>query len=177
MSADTFQLFFTLLALGSNVAAVMLIVTRLGSSRSAPLRAIADAVGPVALPLAAIVAVVTMAGSLYFSEVAHYVPCPLCWLQRAVAYPVAVILLIAAFRRDVAVRVYVIPLVAIGTLISTYHWLLERYPQLETSFCSTGASCAAPWFTRMGFVTLAYMAFSSFLLIASLLALPPRESS
>jgi disulfide bond formation protein DsbB len=177
MSADSFQLFFSILALASNASAVGLIAARLGSSRMAPLQAVRDAVEPVVLPLATIVAVVTMAGSLYFSEVAHYVPCPLCWLQRAVAYPVAVILVIAAFRRDVAVRIYVLPLVAIGTVISTYHWLLERYPQLETSFCSTGASCAAPWFTRVGFITLAYMAFSSFVLIASLLALPSREPS
>ena len=40
-----------------------------------------------------------MAGSLYFSEVANYVPCRLCWFQRIAMYPLAVILLIAASAR------------------------------------------------------------------------------
>jgi disulfide bond formation protein DsbB len=176
MSTHTFELFFALLALAANAATVLLIVTRLASGRVRVLAEIRAAVEPLALPLAFGVAAVTMAGSLYFSEVAHFIPCPLCWLQRTVAYPTAVILGIATWRRDLAVRAYVIPIVLIGTVISVYHRLLERYPGLETNFCNTGASCASPWFTQLGFITLAYMAFSSFTLVATLLALPSRES-
>ena len=53
-------------------------------------------VDDAALWLAFIVAAVATAGSLYFSEVANYVPCRLCWFQRIAMYPLAVILLIAA---------------------------------------------------------------------------------
>ena len=36
-----------------------------------------------ALWLAWLVAAVATAGSLYFSEIADYVPCRLCWFQRS----------------------------------------------------------------------------------------------
>ena len=32
---------------------------------------------------------VAMAGSLYFSESANFVPCKLCWFQRIAMYPLA----------------------------------------------------------------------------------------
>ncbi|NDE79574.1 MAG: disulfide bond formation protein B, partial [Actinobacteria bacterium] len=58
----------------------------------------------VSLWLAWLVAAVATAGSLYFSEIADYVPCRLCWFQRVCMYPLAGILLVAAIRRDRNVR-------------------------------------------------------------------------
>ena len=51
----------------------------------------------------------TMAGSLYYSMVAEFVPCELCWAQRICLYPLAIILLVAALRRDRKVWTYVVP--------------------------------------------------------------------
>lgn len=39
-----------------------------------------------ALWLAALIAIVTTLGSLCYSEVAHFVPCKLCWYQRIASY-------------------------------------------------------------------------------------------
>ena len=39
-------------------------------------------------------------GSLFFSEVLHYTPCMLCWYQRILMYPLAVILTIGMLRRN-----------------------------------------------------------------------------
>lgn len=36
--------------------------------------------------------VVAMVGSLYFSEIAHFAPCTLCWYQRICMYPLVIIL-------------------------------------------------------------------------------------
>lgn len=33
------------------------------------------------------VSIIATFGSLYFSEVKHYEPCDLCWLQRIFMYP------------------------------------------------------------------------------------------
>ena len=49
-------------------------------------------------------AAVCLAGSLYFSEVAHFPPCHLCWLQRFCMYPLVPILGFAAWRH--ATRVW-----------------------------------------------------------------------
>jgi len=169
---ETLQLFFALLALACNVATVVLLVARL-AGRSRP-SAIVAAVQPIALWWAWVVAFVSMLGSLYFSEVANFVPCNLCWYQRIAMYPLAVILLVGALRRDWGVRWYAVPVAAIGACISTYHVLIERFPSLESSnVCSLAVPCNFIWFEEIGFVTLPYMALSAFLLILVLLTLPP----
>src|SRR6476646_7284373 len=50
--------------------------------------------------IAWIVALVAVAGSVFYSEVSQFIPCRLCWFQRIGMYPLAAILLIAAIRRD-----------------------------------------------------------------------------
>src|SRR3954464_15626772 len=45
-------------------------------------------------------AVAMTATSLYLSEVLHYIPCRLCWFQRACAYPNVIVLLVAAITRN-----------------------------------------------------------------------------
>ncbi|MFQ5409937.1 MAG: disulfide bond formation protein B, partial [Anaerolineales bacterium] len=40
------------------------------------------------------VALSAMLGSLYFSEVAGFVPCKLCWYQRILMYPLTLITLV-----------------------------------------------------------------------------------
>src|SRR3954469_25362869 len=46
------------------------------------------------------IALVATLGSLFFSEVSQFIPCRLCWFQRIGMYPLAVLLLMAAIRRD-----------------------------------------------------------------------------
>jgi len=114
-----------------------------------------------------------MVGSLYFSEVADFTPCRLCWFQRIAMYPLSVILLVAAIRRDRDVRWYVGPLAAIGALVSTYHYLIEWKPSLEGGACGVGPSCADIWFRELGFVTLAFMALCGFVAILVLVVPGP----
>jgi disulfide bond formation protein DsbB len=134
-------------------------------------RATAAFLGPQSLLLAWIVSVVTTAGSLWFSEHFHFLPCELCWYQRILMYPLVVILGVGWFRRDRAVWMTALPFLVIGPVVSLYHWLVERVPSFaEGTSCSIDAPCSAPYFEKLGFVTLAWMALSSFLLIGSLLA-------
>ena len=129
--------------------------------RRGPLVALRSALAPLALPLAWLVAAVCMAGSLYFSEVAHFVPCRLCWYQRIAMYPLVLLLGIATLRRDRGIRLYAIPLAAIGAAVSIYHVQLERFPD-QASFCSLEAPCNLPPVEQFGFVTLAVMALCGF---------------
>ena len=53
------------------------------------------------LPLAALVPTVAALGSLYFSEYGNlWQPCRFCWFQRIFMYSSAVVLLLAAVRRE-----------------------------------------------------------------------------
>jgi disulfide bond formation protein DsbB len=177
MSTETAEVFFALLALVAAVGAIGLAVARALAPRSAGAAAVVDAFSGPALALAVVVAATCMAGSLYFSEVADFIPCTLCWYQRIAMYPLAVILAIAAVRRDRSVRYYVVPLASIGAAISIYHYVIEWIPEAETGVCSTTIPCSVQWFDRVfGFVSLPFMALCGFALIISLVTLRPQET-
>jgi disulfide bond formation protein DsbB len=177
MSTDTAEVFFALLALLAVAGAGGLVVARLLAPRSATAAAVVDTFAGPGLAFGAVVAAACMAGSLYFSEVADFIPCTLCWYQRIAMYPLALILAIAAFRGDRGVRFYVVPLASIGAAISTYHYVIEWVPEAETGVCSATIPCSVQWFDPVfGFVSLPFMAFCGFALIISLVTLRPQET-
>jgi disulfide bond formation protein DsbB len=134
--------------------------------------AVAGFVGPQAMLVAWIVAIVTTLGSLYYSVHAGFIPCELCWYQRIAMYPLVVVLGVGWLRRDGKAWITALPFVVVGAPLSLYHWLVERVPSFaESSSCSAVAPCTAPYFEKLGFITLAWMCLSSFLLIGTMLAL------
>jgi disulfide bond formation protein DsbB len=166
--------FFLVLTIVADAIVVVAVVCALAALVSSSARAAvvswARAVAPQAVPLAWIVATVTTLGSLYYSEHAGFVPCELCWYQRILMYPLVIVLGVAALRRDRTVWITAGVFVVLGAPLSLYHWLVERVPAFEeSSSCSATTPCSAPWFEKFGFVTLAWMAMSAFLLIGVLL--------
>jgi disulfide bond formation protein DsbB len=166
--------FFLVLTLVADVAIVVALVFGLGALVSERARrawrAVAWWLGPQALLVAWIVAIVTTLGSLYYSEHAGFIPCELCWYQRILMYPLVIVLGVGWLRRDAKAWMTAAPFVVIGAPVSLYHWLVERVPSFaEGSSCSIVAPCTAPYFEKLGFVTLAWMCLSSFLLIGVLL--------
>jgi len=134
--------------------------------------------GPSALLFAAAVAIVCTLGSLYLSEVAHFVPCKLCWYQRVAMYPLAPVLLLAAVRREAKVWPYALLVAVVGASLSTYHILVERFPSLSGSAsCDPANPCTIRWVERFGYLTIPGMALSGFALIAVLLLTARRWSS
>lgn len=163
---ETVQVFSALLAtLAALGALVVFIAVFLGARGDVLLAGIRE----VAHWLAFSVAAAAMIGSLYFSEVAEFVPCKLCWYQRIAMYSLAVILLVAAIKRDRGVTKYALSLAIIGAVISTYHYLLEWFPSIETDVCSIDVPCTTIWFREFGFATLSFMALSGFVLIIALM--------
>src|SRR3989338_4029041 len=59
-----------------------------------------DFVARRALPLSFLVALAAVAGSLFYSEIAGFEPCKLCWFQRIFMYPQVVLLGLAMVVRD-----------------------------------------------------------------------------
>ena len=170
-TANTVATVLTLLAnAGVLVLAMVALATRVSSRTRRMGAVVMDRLGGKAAPAALAVAVTTTIGSLYYSEVVGYVPCELCWYQRICMYPLAVILLVGLLLRDRRVRWYAAPFVIVGAPLSLYHWLVERVDFFaKSSSCSAEAPCTVPWFQELGYVTLAFMAMSAFLLIGTLL--------
>jgi disulfide bond formation protein DsbB len=166
--------FFLVLTVVADAVVVFAVLCALAALVSPNARATvtswARAVAPQSVVFAWIVATVTTLGSLYYSEHAGFVPCELCWYQRIVMYPLVIVLGVAALRRDRAIWITTLAFVVIGAPLSLYHWLVERVPAFEeSSSCSATTPCSAPWFEKLGFVTLAWMAMSAFLLIGVLM--------
>ena len=174
MDVDTVSLFLALLAVVAQAAVAIAVVLFVGGRLSARVdrwrRSAVEAIAPQALTLAFAVAAVSMAGSLYFSEVAHFTPCQLCWYQRICMYPLVPILGLAAWRRDRGIRPYAAVLAGFGVLIASYHVLLERYPTLESGACDPTNPCTLIWVQRLGYLTIPTMALSGFALVLTLLA-------
>jgi disulfide bond formation protein DsbB len=174
MDVQSMELFSSLLAIVAAAGVVVVFVVRIAAPRVSVARQLADGLHGAALWLAWLVAAVATAGSLYFSEVADYVPCRLCWFQRICMYPLAGILLVAALRKDRDVRWYALPLAVAGLGVSTYHYVIEWRPSLGEGACAVGPSCTDIWFRELGFVTLAFMALAGFAVILALLFVTPR---
>jgi disulfide bond formation protein DsbB len=117
-----------------------------------------------ALAIAGSVAVAATLGSLYFSEFADFIPCKLCWYQRIAMYPLAVILVMAAIRRDQSVLRYVRVLATLGLAVSAYHVWIQWFPE-KSNFCEFDNPCSARWVEAFGRVTIPQMAGLSFVLI------------
>lgn len=165
MMTSIVQRFSALLTLLAAVIAITALVAWVLARRGSP-RLLAS-IQQVGIGLAAAIGVSATAGSLYFSEVAGYVPCTLCWYQRILMYPIALIALTALIRGEQPFG-YIGVLAAVGAPVSLYHWLLERFPDLDTGACSETTPCTLVWFEEFGFVSLPLMAFVAFVTVLAI---------
>jgi len=117
--------------------------------------------------LAWIIALISMVGSLFFSEVMNLPPCVLCWYQRIAMYPLVLIIGIGIITRDARMKSYALPLCLIGLAISIYHNLLY-YGILPESIapCTQGISCTSRQIEWLGFITIPLLALAAFVSIA-----------
>lgn len=116
------------------------------------------------LDLTAFVAVGATAGSLYLSEVTGLIPCELCWFQRIAMYPLAVILVVARWRRDRSVLPYVRVVAGIGLLIGLYHVQLQLFPD-QSSFCEVENPCSSTVAEAFGVFTIPQLSTACFFLL------------
>jgi disulfide bond formation protein DsbB len=165
-----FSVFFAWLSLAcwaATVAVISLALVARSNPAGGPAILLDDVAG-VGLWLAWLVATVTTLGSLYFSEVAHFTPCKLCWYQRIAIYPLAIVLLVAALRGDRRIGWYVVPVCLVGAAFAAYQTQLQAFPSQHSSFCSTTEPCTVRYVWEFGFVSLPFMALAAFVFIITM---------
>lgn len=170
MSTDAVTLFFALLAVVVQLAVVATLVALVAGGANVRSRLV-DTIGPDATKLALAIATTATLGSLYLSEVANFIPCRLCWIQRGFMYPLVPLLALAEWRRIAILQRLGLLLAGVGAGVSIYHVLLERLPQLETDICAVENPCTLIWINRFGYLTIPTMALSGFAGIITLLSL------
>src|SRR5690349_18797559 len=108
------------------------------------LRALRGALWGYELWAAFVVAAIATGGSLFYSEIAHFVPCELCWFQRICMYPLSILTLLAALAGDHRVARYLMPLPIVGAGVSVYHLLVENNVVEQAKGCliSAPGGCA-----------------------------------
>ena len=144
----------------------------------APLQALRSGVEGYELWLAFVVAAIATGGSLFFSEIAHFFPCELCWYQRICMYPLSIITLLAALANDRRPARYLLPLPLVGAGVSVYHLLVENGVVGQTKACliSAPGGCGVKWINEFGYMTIPTLALTGFALCFAFLfltALPP----
>ena len=128
------------------------------------------------LYLAWVVSTVATLGSLYFSEIKGYIPCELCWYQRILMYPQALILGIGTFQNDKTVIKYALPLSVVGWFVALYHYLVQKVPGFaEIKPCKSGFPCTGEYINYLGFITIPFLALTAFSLIILFLLLSRKK--
>lgn len=114
-----------------------------------------------------VVSLVATLGSLYFSEIRGYVPCTMCWIQRIFMYPIVIMTTIAYLQKNAKIAVTTVVFASIGGCISLYHYGLQKVSFLSENAPACGqVSCTGQYINWLGFITIPFLAFSAFILIA-----------
>lgn len=163
-----------LVALGIVVGVLALVGVR------GPLDAIRNLVWGYELWGAFVVAAIATGGSLFYSQIAGFIPCEFCWFQRMMMYPLSILTLLIAARGDNRAARYLLPLPVVGAGTSIYHMLLEHHVIKEPGACTlTGGGCTANWIAlhSFGYLTIPTLALTAFLLLIGFLALASTGES
>lgn len=119
-----------------------------------------------------IVAAIASFGSLFFSQIAKFNPCELCWFQRIFMYPLVFLFGLACYFKDKNIYKYAAPLVIVGWVIALYHNYIY-YQGVQNTVCSinNASSCIIPYFTKFGYIGIPIMSLSAFSLLGIMLIL------
>lgn len=133
-------------------------------------------IGLIAKYLAFSQALLATMGSLYFSEIAGFPPCILCWYQRICMYPIVILLAVGILRKDSNVPYYVLPFSISGIVIAFYHNLLYYNIIPESAApCTLGISCTTKFIEWFGFVTIPLLSFLAFAIITACMVICLRQ--
>lgn len=131
-----------------------------------------------ALVLSFLIAAVATVGSLFYSLVAGYPPCDLCWYQRIFMYPLVITLPMAMAKKDRGAADYSLVLAVTGLIISAYHNYIYSIGSAG-SVCAIGSgsvSCLARYVSDFHYVTIPVMALTAFTAIGFLLLVARRRA-
>jgi disulfide bond formation protein DsbB len=132
-----------------------------------------------------VVAAIATGGSLFYSEIAHFQPCELCWFQRICMYPLSILTLLMAWHGDNRAARYLLPLPVVGAGVSIYHMLIGYGAISEPQAClqSAAGGCAINWLAlpsvhaSFGYLQIPTLALTAFLLLIGFLVLATADEA
>src|SRR5436190_6789847 len=182
MTTDIVIILSVLGAVGQVLVAVGIVVGVLALlGVRGPLDAIRNLLWGYELWGAFVVAAIATGGSLFYSQIAGFIPCEFCWFQRMMMSPLSILTLLIAVRGDNRAARYLLPLPVVGAGTSIYHMLIERDVIHEPKTCSLSApgGCGTNWIANhsFGYLTIPTLALTAFLLLIGFLVLASTGES
>lgn len=116
-----------------------------------------------ALVFAFLLVLSSFIGSLYYSSIAGFAPCVLCWYQRIFVVAQIVVLGVAIHRGEGKTALpYAVALAVVGAAIAVYHNILPFFE--ESYVCAPGeVSCLAEYVTGFGYIDIPMMSIIAFI--------------
>ena len=154
----------------------ILITPRREESSSA--RRAADFFGKHSFLFAGIIAITATVSSLFYSNIAGFAPCTLCWWQRVFLYPQAIILAMATFIKDKHIRAFCLTFSILGAIVSIYHSYLQfgGNPLIPCAAAGASVACTFRYFLEFGYITIPTMALTTFVIIILLMLLKKNRA-
>ena len=129
---------------------------------------ITEFIGKHGLLFAFLASLTATLGSLFYSQIAGFPPCDLCWFQRIFMYPEVFLLGMALIKKDSRIVGYGLLLAIVGGVVSLYHNYIYYYDEGLNAFCQLGTasvSCVKRYVFEFGYVTIPLMALTVFALV------------
>jgi len=168
----------SLTVIGQVVALTILILLILDGRGNAKAGKALAFIGKNAIMLGFVVALISMLGSLTYSDVLGFAPCKLCWYQRICMYPEVFLLGLALIRKEKAILPYAFLLAVIGEVIALYHYVIQLgVLPAPCTVSGYSVSCAKVFVLQFGYITIPLMAFTAFILIMLLMILGKRTQA
>ncbi len=117
--------------------------------------------------LALITVSVSTLVSLYYSEIANFYPCKLCWIERIAMFPLFPLLLIGSIGKEKLFLKWTPVFSITGFLISGYHYLLQINLS-NAEICSSEITCTEKWIWEYGYISIPMMGLTAFGIITIL---------
>lgn len=144
--------------LASHIIFVVLFVALL--FRNSWGKTIVSWLGKHAVILAFFLSLSAVIGSLFYSEVAGFEPCVLCWWQRVFIFPLPVILGVALWKKDKSVFKYIVPLVTLSAVVAIYQSYVYLGGSSLLPCTAVGGACSKVYVMAFGYITIPTMSLT-----------------
>lgn len=112
------------------------------------------------LQLGLSVALSAVIGSVFYSEIIGFEPCVLCWWQRVLIYPIAVIFIVALSKRLDNAFTYVVPLATLAAIVAFYHAYTNLGGTSILPCTEEGSLCSRLYVMEFGYITIPTMSLT-----------------
>jgi len=107
---------------------------------------------------------------LVYSEIAGFIPCQHCWVQRIFMFPQVILFGVAWLRKDRNVLWYSLPLLMLGLVDAIYLNYLYYFSSFDAPCDASGASCVKQYVNEFGgYISIPMLSLTAFFALITII--------